>query len=310
LEVIFTAGQLQFGRFDLAVRGVDGSLGWVTSTAPPIGSIRIRPALARTLDLSASVTTEGVSLRTAGGDIAPGCSGAGRGVTVPKVGGDHDCKGLTPREAVAQIGKVEVVGAAPLVAQGQPRRGERREPVGEDRDGKGIAPDRERSLRYQHGGGDGPLRPVRSHRGLAPWPGSRSARGWQPAREHPVLLHGYQVFDQLRLVVVDRIGTTLPRPRSRARAEHDGDGGARKPGTSLHARELNTSTAAQAWGACPPDAVVEATPNEAGRVAGGSFRSAISAETTAPDTFSARPAPENRSVAAAGVPRGRSTHPG
>ena len=95
LEVIFTAGQSELGRFDLGVRGADGKLGWVTSTAPPIGAVRTRPALDATLDLSASVTPEGVSLRTAGGDVAPGCSGVGRGVTVPKVGGEHDWKSLT-----------------------------------------------------------------------------------------------------------------------------------------------------------------------------------------------------------------------
>ena len=95
LEVIFTAGHSELGPFDLAVRGADGSLGWVTSIAPPIGSLRTRPPLDRTLDLGASITTEGVSLTTAVGDIAPGCGDVGRGVTVPKVGGDHDWKGLT-----------------------------------------------------------------------------------------------------------------------------------------------------------------------------------------------------------------------
>lgn len=64
-----------------------------------VGTINIQAAFAgprvsehdvHALHLTALVSAEGVALTTADGHIAPGCSGFGAGVTVPKRGGDDD----------------------------------------------------------------------------------------------------------------------------------------------------------------------------------------------------------------------------
>jgi biopolymer transport protein TolR len=47
------------------------------------------------LRLTALVTAGGVALKTAGGSLAPGCEGAGAGITVPSRGGAYDLAGLT-----------------------------------------------------------------------------------------------------------------------------------------------------------------------------------------------------------------------
>jgi biopolymer transport protein TolR len=63
------------------------------------GTINIQAAFAgprlpdpavRALHLTALVSSEGVALTSADGHIAPGCSGIGAGMTVPKHGGEHD----------------------------------------------------------------------------------------------------------------------------------------------------------------------------------------------------------------------------
>jgi biopolymer transport protein ExbD len=47
-----------------------------------------------TLGLTIIVVPEGFSVKAKGGSIAPGCHDTGMGITVPKVGGDYDYKGL------------------------------------------------------------------------------------------------------------------------------------------------------------------------------------------------------------------------
>jgi biopolymer transport protein ExbD len=47
-----------------------------------------------TLGLTVIVVPEGFSVKARGGSIAPGCHDTGMGITVPKVGGDYDYKGL------------------------------------------------------------------------------------------------------------------------------------------------------------------------------------------------------------------------
>lgn len=47
------------------------------------------------LNLTALVTAHGVALKTAGGSIAPGCTGAGAGITVPTAAGGQDLVGLS-----------------------------------------------------------------------------------------------------------------------------------------------------------------------------------------------------------------------
>jgi biopolymer transport protein ExbD len=76
------------------------SVTFVTSidTKPPsIGSGKVRSELSsKALNLSAFITTQGISLKTSGGNIAPGCETAGTGITIPKLPDErHDLKSLT-----------------------------------------------------------------------------------------------------------------------------------------------------------------------------------------------------------------------
>jgi biopolymer transport protein ExbD len=76
------------------------SVTFVTSieTEPPsIGGGKVRSEISsKALNLSAFITKQGISLKTSGGNIAPGCETAGAGVTIPKLPDDrHDLVKLT-----------------------------------------------------------------------------------------------------------------------------------------------------------------------------------------------------------------------
>jgi len=49
----------------------------------------------KALNLTALITSEGVSLKTSDGNVATGCNTFGQGITVPKVDGKYDSKELT-----------------------------------------------------------------------------------------------------------------------------------------------------------------------------------------------------------------------
>ncbi len=93
VEVLFTAGQSGFNRFEIAVRAADGSLRWIVSRPPQISTHD--PRGARPLSLAVFVTDAGASIRARGENVAPGCDSAGPGVTIPKVAGTYDHPGLT-----------------------------------------------------------------------------------------------------------------------------------------------------------------------------------------------------------------------
>jgi biopolymer transport protein ExbD len=67
-------------------------------TQPPSagGGGRTRALASKALNLTALVTSEGISLKTSSGNIATGCTTIGSGVTVPKKGtGEHDYDEIT-----------------------------------------------------------------------------------------------------------------------------------------------------------------------------------------------------------------------
>ena len=68
----------------------------IDTTPPSIGGgkVRVDPS-AKSLNLAAFITSQGVSLKTSGGNIATGCNDVGTGVAVPKTGEDYDLKSLT-----------------------------------------------------------------------------------------------------------------------------------------------------------------------------------------------------------------------
>jgi biopolymer transport protein TolR len=68
----------------------------IDTTPPAIGGGKVRvDASTKSLNLAAIIVTQGITLKTSGGNIATGCEGVGSGVTVPKSGEDYDLKGLT-----------------------------------------------------------------------------------------------------------------------------------------------------------------------------------------------------------------------
>ena len=71
-------------------------LATIDSTPPSIGGgkVRVDPS-AKSLNLAAFITAQGISLKTTSGNIAPGCNDIGSGVTIPKKGDDYDLASLT-----------------------------------------------------------------------------------------------------------------------------------------------------------------------------------------------------------------------
>jgi hypothetical protein len=59
----------------------------------PAGSAR--PAPKAELHLTALVVKDGISLKTYGGNVAPGCRGVGAGLAIPKSGSTYDWPLLT-----------------------------------------------------------------------------------------------------------------------------------------------------------------------------------------------------------------------
>jgi biopolymer transport protein ExbD len=71
-------------------------IGSIDTTPPAIGGNKVRQDVAsKALNLSAWITSQGVSLKTSTGNIATGCNDVGSGVTVPKINEEYDLKGLT-----------------------------------------------------------------------------------------------------------------------------------------------------------------------------------------------------------------------
>ncbi len=68
----------------------------IDTTPPSIGGGKVRADVSsKALNLAALITSQGVSLKTSGGNVATGCNDVGSGVAVPKVNGEHDYKSLT-----------------------------------------------------------------------------------------------------------------------------------------------------------------------------------------------------------------------
>lgn len=72
-------------------------VGSIDTTPPSIGGNRVRADISsKALNLNALIASQGVSLKTSGGNIAPGCSDVGSGITVPKLqSGEHDLKSIS-----------------------------------------------------------------------------------------------------------------------------------------------------------------------------------------------------------------------
>jgi biopolymer transport protein TolR len=72
-------------------------IGSIDTTAPSIGGSRVRADVSsKALNLVAVLAGQGITLKTSGGSIAPGCLDYGSGITLPKLpSGEYDLRGLT-----------------------------------------------------------------------------------------------------------------------------------------------------------------------------------------------------------------------
>lgn len=68
----------------------------IDTTPPSIGGGKVRADVSsKALNLSAWITSGGISLKTSSGNIATGCQDVGGGITVPKKGEENDFQTLT-----------------------------------------------------------------------------------------------------------------------------------------------------------------------------------------------------------------------
>jgi biopolymer transport protein TolR len=67
----------------------------IDTTPPSIGGKVQSAVSSKALNLSAFITSQGVSLKTSSGNVATGCQDVGGGVTVPKVNDSYDFPALT-----------------------------------------------------------------------------------------------------------------------------------------------------------------------------------------------------------------------
>lgn len=66
-------------------------------TTPPAGKgSGVRASTPKdTLNLTVFIVNNGYSVKASGGNVAPGCTGQGAGITIPKKGGEYDMEALT-----------------------------------------------------------------------------------------------------------------------------------------------------------------------------------------------------------------------
>jgi len=68
---------------------------------PPRAPTGVRAATAPTLGLTVLIVPDGFGVKARGGNVAPGCSGVGPGISVPRKGDGYDYPAL--RECVTQL---------------------------------------------------------------------------------------------------------------------------------------------------------------------------------------------------------------
>jgi biopolymer transport protein TolR len=68
----------------------------IEQTPPSTRGSGVRPDVpTEALNLTVFIVNEGFSLKASGGNVAPGCQGAGPGITIPKKGAKYDFGSLT-----------------------------------------------------------------------------------------------------------------------------------------------------------------------------------------------------------------------
>jgi hypothetical protein len=99
-EVLYTAGLSGMATLHLLVRTAAGP-GAIQTQAPKIVGARPRSDVPA-LNLAVVLVRDGISVKTSGGNIAPGCSSVGLGLTFPRGPGGLDLAGLQACAAAAR----------------------------------------------------------------------------------------------------------------------------------------------------------------------------------------------------------------
>jgi biopolymer transport protein TolR len=74
----------------------------IATEPPSLGGGKTRTRSTKpSLNLSVWIVDSGVSVKASGGNVAPGCSGGGQGITVPKKNNDYDW--VTLKECVTKL---------------------------------------------------------------------------------------------------------------------------------------------------------------------------------------------------------------
>jgi biopolymer transport protein TolR len=73
----------------------------IETTPPKPGGGRANPNQAPSLGLTVLIVGDGFSMKAKGGNVAPGCSDTGPGLSIPKQGGTYDYKAL--RECATKL---------------------------------------------------------------------------------------------------------------------------------------------------------------------------------------------------------------
>lgn len=93
IEVLFTAGQIEIGEYTLHEQTLDGRSFPFHAPRSHLELSGSGPVKA-TLGVSVLVVSEGISIKTSGGNIAPGCGDTGPGLAVPRREGRLDLQSL------------------------------------------------------------------------------------------------------------------------------------------------------------------------------------------------------------------------
>jgi hypothetical protein len=91
-EVLFTLGQVEFTHWDLRRRGHEQTLAISPRRYDPS---RLNAGSLTGIDLSVLQIDGGISVKTSGGNLMPGCDILGAGLAVPKRDNKHDYAALT-----------------------------------------------------------------------------------------------------------------------------------------------------------------------------------------------------------------------
>src|SRR5690606_22920389 len=75
----------------------------IETNPPGSGGQGVRQEQKKSLGLTIMIVSQGFSIKAQGGNVAPGCAGAGPGIAIPKAGDSHDFTRL--RECVAKLKK-------------------------------------------------------------------------------------------------------------------------------------------------------------------------------------------------------------